>query len=55
MKVRDKHLVMVTGGGRGIGADIVERMASRGHLMFERLPAIVSLKGLGFKRLDRHQ
>lgn len=31
MKVRDKHLVMVTGGGRGIGADIVQRVASRGY------------------------
>jgi|AntAceMinimDraft_12_1070368.scaffolds.fasta_scaffold43619_3 3-oxoacyl-[acyl-carrier protein] reductase len=31
MRVKDKHLVMVTGGGRGIGADIVERVASRGY------------------------
>jgi NAD(P)-dependent dehydrogenase (short-subunit alcohol dehydrogenase family) len=30
MKVMDKHLVMVTGGARGIGADIVERVARRG-------------------------
>lgn len=31
MKVQDKHLVMVTGGARGIGADIVERVAKRGY------------------------
>ena len=31
MKVADKHLVMVTGGARGIGADIVERVARRGY------------------------
>ncbi|HEY7804730.1 MAG TPA: SDR family NAD(P)-dependent oxidoreductase [Orrella sp.] len=29
MKVKDKHLVMVTGGARGIGADIVDRVARR--------------------------
>jgi NAD(P)-dependent dehydrogenase (short-subunit alcohol dehydrogenase family) len=31
MKVADKRLVMVTGGARGIGADIVERVARRGY------------------------
>lgn len=30
MKVIHKRLIMVTGGGRGIGADIVERVAKRG-------------------------
>lgn len=30
MKVPDKHLVMVTGGARGIGADIVRLVAMRG-------------------------
>lgn len=30
MKVLEKRLVMVTGGARGIGADIVERVARRG-------------------------
>jgi len=30
MKVIEKRLIMVTGGSRGIGADIVERIARRG-------------------------
>ncbi len=31
MAVADKSMILVVGGGRGIGADVVERVARRGH------------------------
>lgn len=31
MAIPDKRVILVTGGGRGIGADVVERVARRGY------------------------